>query len=256
MFAGIDHIVVVVPSLDEAIANYTQLGFTVVPGGKHPIGTHNALIAFADGAYIELLAFMVADSPHPWFAALKRGGGLIDFCMQTDDLRGDVARVRQAGVAIIDPMPLTRDRPDGYKLSWVLSIPPPPYSGIVPFLIEDETPRDERVPRQRSHSNGVSGIRTLTIAVNDLDFVRRFYSSVLSTAPREIERKDLGGAGVGITVGPHTLEFIAPQGPNGPLAEHLRKRGASPYAAVFSGIGDAARVLDQKLTLGARLSIG
>ena len=48
MLLGIDHIVIVVRDLDAAAQDYERLGFTVVPGGKHPVGTHNALIAFAD----------------------------------------------------------------------------------------------------------------------------------------------------------------------------------------------------------------
>ncbi len=47
MFQSIDHFVVVVSDLESAIASYTLAGFTVVRGGKHNIGTHNALIAFA-----------------------------------------------------------------------------------------------------------------------------------------------------------------------------------------------------------------
>ena len=79
MLQGIDHLVVVVPDLDTAIANYTALGFTVVPGGRHPIGSHNALIAFEDGAYIELLAFYAPNPGHRWYAALQHGGGVAHF---------------------------------------------------------------------------------------------------------------------------------------------------------------------------------
>ena len=46
MLKGIDHFVVVVSDLEAAIKSYGELGFTVVRGGKHNIGTHNALIAF------------------------------------------------------------------------------------------------------------------------------------------------------------------------------------------------------------------
>ncbi|MGH7248283.1 MAG: VOC family protein, partial [Pseudomonadota bacterium] len=94
MFTGIDHVVVAVADLDTAGATYTQAGFTVVRGGKHNIGTHNALIAFADGSYIELIAFLNAVPGHPWFKALQQGGGVIDFCMRTDDLDADVAALR------------------------------------------------------------------------------------------------------------------------------------------------------------------
>ncbi|TMJ30929.1 MAG: VOC family protein, partial [Alphaproteobacteria bacterium] len=54
---AIDHLVIMFPDLETAIRDYTELGFTVVRGGSHPTGTHNALIAFADGAYVELIAF-------------------------------------------------------------------------------------------------------------------------------------------------------------------------------------------------------
>ena len=97
MFDGIDHIVVVVPHLDSAIETYTRAGFTVVPGGKHPIGTHNALIAFADGSYIELIAFLNPVPGHPWQTALEKGGGIIDFCMRTADMDAAVEALRKAG---------------------------------------------------------------------------------------------------------------------------------------------------------------
>ena len=74
MLHGIDHIAVVVPDLNTAIANYTTLGFTVVPGGRHPIGSHNALIAFEDGSYIELLAFFEPNPGHRWYQVLQQGG--------------------------------------------------------------------------------------------------------------------------------------------------------------------------------------
>ena len=50
---AIDHLVIMVRDLGAAIRDYSELGFTVVPGGSHPTGTHNALIAFADGSYLE-----------------------------------------------------------------------------------------------------------------------------------------------------------------------------------------------------------
>ena len=49
MLLGIDHLVIAVPDLATAQRQYEALGFTVVPGGRHPVGTHNALVAFADG---------------------------------------------------------------------------------------------------------------------------------------------------------------------------------------------------------------
>src|ERR687886_2028725 len=67
--ARFDHIVVAVKDLNKAIATYRNgLGFTVVPGGEHPTGTHNALVHFGL-SYVELLA--VRDPANPQAKWLK-----------------------------------------------------------------------------------------------------------------------------------------------------------------------------------------
>src|SRR2546427_12496042 len=253
MLQGIDHIVIAVVDLAVASRNYEGLGFTVVPGGRHPVGTHNALIAFADGAYIELIAFYEKNTPHKWWEPLQKGGGLVDFCMQTDDLLSDTAAFRKAGVDIDDPSPLSRVRPDGYQLTWVLSIPRGAHRGVAPFLIQDETPREERVPRQTTHPNGVTGIGTVTVAVPDVPPVARWYAEVLRRPGRDLERPEIDAAGGRFAVGSHTLDFVAPRGSAGPLTEWLVARGASPYAATFRG--PTPRTLDPANTLGARLTL-
>src|SRR5439155_1412482 len=68
---GIDHIVIAVPDLAAARTSYAALGFTVVPGGRHPVGTHNALIAFGDGSYVELIAFYEDNPAHKWWTPLQ-----------------------------------------------------------------------------------------------------------------------------------------------------------------------------------------
>lgn len=259
MLTGIDHVVIVVHDLDTAVKSYEQLGFTVVLGGRHPVGTHNALIAFTDGSYLELIAFYETDpdrlSKHRWWAPLQRGSGLVDFCMQTDDLIGDTAALRRAGVEIDDPRPLTRTRPDGYRLRWVLSIPREGCRGVAPFLIQDETPREERVPRETAHRNGVTGIGTVTVAVRDVAPVRHWYEQVLAQPGQAIQRDELGAGGVRFAIGVHALDFVAPIRSRSPLEEWLRVHGASPCAATLKTISGTVGPLDGTNTLGARLSL-
>jgi catechol 2,3-dioxygenase-like lactoylglutathione lyase family enzyme len=255
MLTGIDHIVIAVPDLASAQKSYETLGFTVVPGGRHPVGTHNALIGFADGSYIELIAFYEKNTAHKWWEPLQRGGGLVDFCMQTNDLAGDTAAFRRAGVTIDDPSPLSRLRPDGYQLKWVLSIPRGDHKGVAPFLIQDETPREERVPRQTRHANGVSGIGTVVVAVDETARVRGWYEDTLGRPGQPIVRSDVGGRGVRFTVGPHTLEFLAPQETTSPLRTWLAARGASPYEATLRTVAGHRDALDPARTLGARLTL-
>jgi catechol 2,3-dioxygenase-like lactoylglutathione lyase family enzyme len=252
MFTGIDHVAIVVNELESAIASYSRAGFTVVRGGKHPIGSHNALIPFTDGSYLELIAFTKPDSGHPWQTALEKGGGIVDFCMSTDDLAADIKAIRHAGAEIGDPSPLTRDRPDGYHLNWVLAIPKPPYNGQLPFLIKDDTPRDERVPRERSHRNGATGIRTLAIAVDDPGITSRYYARVLGRPGAPVERPDLESAGVAFKIGPNEVQLLASKTENGPLAEWIRVHGQSVFELVLANTAGAT-ALDPTLLQGARI---
>ncbi|MGH7906003.1 MAG: VOC family protein [Candidatus Binataceae bacterium] len=254
MLKGIDHIVIGVADLERAIADFSGLGFTVVRGGRHPgIGTHNALIAFADGAYFELLAFTAETSPHPWFAAIAKGGGLIDFCAQTDDLGTDAASLKRAGVQIGDPFPMERVRPDGYTVKWVLAVTQAPSAGAVPFLIKDTTPRDERVPRQRSHPNGATGVSSLTIAVANVTQVQRWYQDAFGISAEQSERGNIGGEGVRFSIGPHRIEILSPASASSPLREKLNRHGASPFEVSVAG-AKTHWPLDLQRAHGARLS--
>ena len=253
MFTGIDHVAIVVNELESAIESYSRAGFTVVRGGKHPIGTHNALIAFADGSYFELIAFVKLNTGHPWQKALEQGSGIVDFCMATDNLTADVESMRRAGAKIGDAFPLTRDRPDGYHLSWVLATPEPPFNRQLPFLIKDDTPRDERVPRERSHRNGATGIRTLALAVDDPGVTSRYYARALGRPGAPVHRADLEAAGVAFTIGPNEVQLLASKSENGPLAGWIRDHGQSPFEVELANAGAGATLLDPALLQGAHI---
>jgi catechol 2,3-dioxygenase-like lactoylglutathione lyase family enzyme len=229
---AIDHLVIMVPDLETAIRDYAELGFTVFPGGSHPTGTHNALIAFADGAYVELIAFERNNPQHRWWQAAQNGGGLIDFCMRTDDLTGDMEIFRNAGVEM-QIAPGERVRPDGYQLRWTLAQPLPPCAFVAPFLIEDGTPREERVPREHRHQNGVTGIAAITIATEDLTEPRRWWSAALRQDGEPLRREDLFARGVRFMAGPHALEFLAPEQASSPLSPWLEARGAGPWSVTL-----------------------
>jgi catechol 2,3-dioxygenase-like lactoylglutathione lyase family enzyme len=256
MFRAIDHIVVVVPELEAAIDRYGAVGFTVVRGGKHSIGSHNALIAFADGAYIELIAFLAAATGHPWQSALdKGGGGLVDFCMMTDNLEADVAAIRRAGAQMGEPYSMTRDRPDGFRLSWELSIPAPPWNGRLPFLIRDLTRREERVPREHQHRNDVTGIQGVTIAVEDADLVAKTYTGALGRPGEPIRRPDLDAAGFEFIVGAHRIQLVTAKSESSPIAKWIRMHGESPFEAKLIATGPSHEQIDPILLGRARLGI-
>jgi hypothetical protein len=175
--------------------------------------------------------------------------------MQTNDLHADTRKLREAGVAINDPVPWSRTRPDGYELKWLLSLAQGGNRGVAPFLIQDTTPREERIPQAFQHKNDVTGIDTLAIAVGELSKVRRWYCTVLGFAGTAITDSALGAEGLRYKVGPHTLDLLIPSKPESRLVNWLRNFGPSPYAAKLRSSSPSSLKLDAKLTHGARLSL-
>ena len=240
MITGIDHIVIAVDSLARAIETWRGLGFTVVEGGKHPYGSYNALIGFADGSYIELLGFYEESPAHPWWDLLhQRGGGLIDFCLATDDIRADHAAFRAQGVECSDLIEGGRKRPDGYEVKWINNKVGGVWQGLIPFIIEDVTPRVERLPRAVDHANGVTGIKRLSFATSDVARFAGVMSAVMGVAGEPALDDALGAAGTRLTFGAHVLEYLAPAGGAGPLAAHLAANHPAPYRVRFKTAGEA-----------------
>jgi catechol 2,3-dioxygenase-like lactoylglutathione lyase family enzyme len=252
---GIDHLVIVVRDLERAAEDYRSLGFTVVPGGQHPVGSHNALISFQDGSYLEIIAFYREAIEHRWWDPLRKGERLVDFCFQTDDLRGDTAKLQAAGVAINNPVPWSRKRPDGFELKWLLSLATGSHRGVAPFLIEDVTPRRERIPREFDHANGIVGIEKLNVAVGELGPIAKWYSALLGLAGEPTHAEPIGADGLRFRAGPHLVEFVTPRDAASPLINWLREFGPSPYAAVLHSSDPAGKAFDSQLTHGANLQV-
>src|SRR5689334_22441576 len=185
MIRAIDHIVILVNDLAAAIADYTALGFTVAPGGEHTGGaTHNALVVFADDAYLELIAFKRPAPDHHWYRHQALGEGLIDFALLPTMIEADLAAARERGLAIEGPFPGGRLRPDGQQVEWQTGRAPTP---DLPFLCGDVTSRALRVPEgaARVHANDVIGVAGLAVAVADLGVSVARYRALLGVAERE-----------------------------------------------------------------------
>jgi Glyoxalase-like domain len=255
MIRGIDHIVIVVGDLEKAAADYAESGFSVVQGGRHAgLNTHNALIAFSDGCYLELIAFIgSAPAPHWWYQVLVRGEGLADFCVQSDRLKEDTAAFRNAGALITAPFAMGRVRPDGVRVDWELAANNGDTRGVVPFFIRDITPREERVPSIHTHNNLAAGLETITIAVAEVNSVSSIYETALGVRGEAVERDDLGAAGVGFALGPHELQLVAPRNSWGIAAQRLRTHGPSPMEVKLKAHGANSSVLAIRQVHGARI---
>ncbi|MCY3781436.1 MAG: VOC family protein [Chloroflexi bacterium] len=255
MIHGIDHIVIAGPRLDALTATFKGLGCNVVGGGKHPIGSYNALIGLDDGAYIELLSFYEHSPKHYWWDAVhSRGGGLIDFCMGTDDIRGDYSIFAVQGVEMSPLVGLSRIRVDGYRLSWLNNEIYGEYQGLIPFIIEDETPREERVPKEKRHENQVTGIDTLTLVARDLGKARRIMDAALRSEGEPVRDSALNASGVVYQVGPHRLEYLTPNDSSSPLQRHIDANAPLPWRVRFKTDG-AARSIAPSDAAGVRIEL-
>ncbi|MGE0803158.1 MAG: VOC family protein [Lautropia sp.] len=253
MLKGIDHLVVLVADLDAAVRDYTALGFTVFAGGQHGGGTHNALIPFQDGAYIELIAFQRRSPEHRWWKWEPGVRGFIDYCLVTDDLDSDRARFGEAGAAIGEPRALTRKRPDGFQLHWEIAVPVDPLGTSAPFLIRDGTPRSERVPAAPAHRNGVRGVATLTIAARDPDAVGRWASAMPGLKVEPLRSESLQAAGLRVTVGPTELEFLSPLDDRSPIATVIGQQAPVTFAIGLDTGGSMPR-FEPTASQGVRLA--
>ena len=192
MITGIDHVVLVVTDLGRAVDDHRARGFTVTPGGEHAGGlTHNALVGFADGAYLELIAFhdaAAARGKHSWQPVAERGGGWADFALASDDLAADAAAL--AELLKRPPESGGRTRPDGVAVAWQSARLLAP----LPFLIEDITLRQVRVPSgaQAAHANGTRGIAGVVLGARDVGATTARYEQLRrrGAPPIEIVRSD------------------------------------------------------------------
>lgn len=195
MITGLDHIVVLVHSLDDAVRDYTALGFTVVPGGEHSDGrSHNALVSFADGSYLELIAFKGGVVPEDhFFYRPGNSEGLVTYALLPDDIERTVREARSRGLDMGRPRPGGRERPDGTRIEWKIAEPP---TRDLPFLCADVTSRSMRVPGGDAtrHLNGATGIADLFITVNNIDASEGRYEALLGEPPLADPASDQPGS--------------------------------------------------------------
>lgn len=237
MITGIDHVVILVRDLAQAMDDYGRLGFTVELGGEHPGGTHNALVAFEDGAYLELIAFQRPEEPHshPWYSALQHGEGLVAFAVGSTDLAGDAASIGALGVVVEEIQDGARLRPDGERLTWrTAGLGSGPRGRARPFIIEDVTARALRVASGRAarHANSVVGVVDVTLAVGDLARAGEEIAALLGvTPPAAVEEE--GTRRARFTTPRGAIGLLQPTDPASDLGQAVATRGDHLYAATL-----------------------
>lgn len=247
-----DHALVTVPSLADACMDFASAGFTVTPGGRHEgTPTENALVILEGGSYIELFALrdpsMRADlqSRRSWrdvdalgrrfLAAFLGPYGIADVVFRAPGLERYVSMAKLRGVPVDGPYSMGRERPDGVRLAWKLALP---MSRELPFLIEDVTPTERRVPsdpEMRKHANGANAVTSVEIAVGSVPEALLVWRHWLDLAPVSAGEDEVW-LGVG---GPRVRLYNAAGGRPGPQRLVLAGAASLPEAVTSLRIATA-----------------
>jgi hypothetical protein len=237
MTLSIDHVIISVNDVNEAIANYQERGFKAFYGGKQASGlTHNGLVVFNDGSYLELIGLVnPAGRDEGEFYDLVRSDGTegyTGFALLSDAIEADIARMRENGIEASDVQPGSRTRTDGKVIQWKMSSLD---DGRNPFVITDETPRILRVPAEGNninHSNGAQGIADVRVLIEEANFdaeVKRF-TAIAGSEPMLQENIAL----FALASGTITLAKAM----TNPEVDYALKYGAVPYQITLIGEGD------------------
>jgi len=125
------HIGIVVSDLKCALATYERLGFT---GGEHWLMPQQQIeaVTFASGAgWVELITPTDPDGPIARFLA-KRGDTMHHVAFRTPDLDGELARLKEEGVRLIDETPRTGTH--GWRIAF---LHPESCNGVLTELVDD-----------------------------------------------------------------------------------------------------------------------
>ncbi|MFY7066048.1 VOC family protein [Nocardiopsis changdeensis] len=189
---ALDHLVYAVPDLAEGVDAFEELtGVRPAPGGRHPVGSANALVALTvEGEraphYLEVIGpDPERADPGPvrvfGLASLERPH-LATFAVGVADLAAAVARARAAGHDPGDAEPWSRATPDGRELRWSLAKKESErYPEPVPFLIDwggtpqpglGDLPALELVSLRAEHPDPGAAGRALAALGVDLDLAQ------------------------------------------------------------------------------------
>jgi hypothetical protein len=245
----IDHVTVAGVHLDAMRQVLTAVaGFPTEYGGPHSNhATEMALVAFPDGSYLELMGIQpkadpVAVSMHVWGKFLENSAGPCAFALRVPDLNAEVRRLKASGMTAGAPEASGRTRPDGTKIAWqTVNLGPGNRGSLFPFLISDQTPRENRVyPTGKPTTDRFGGIAKVVVGVHDLDgAIAQYRRAFRLAAP--LRQQDVSfGANLAWFEG---TPIVLAQGLDNPswLSRRVREYGDAPCAFILAATGVIAR---------------
>lgn len=232
----VDHAVIAGRDLAPLRETFDALGLTAEYGGAHAHDvTHNALVGFDDGSYVELIS-TVEPGATPAKRAPFIGGdaGPCGWAVETDDVGALVTAMADRGIEAERSDRHTRETPDGTVVEWWLGYLGRGEPGTeLPFVIEDVTPRTHRItPSPSVAGSELTGVGAVVVAAADLDaLVDRYRRAFDLPAP---ERASAPAFGADLARFPDGAAILAAPHEDTWLAERVETFGTLPCGVLLA----------------------
>jgi hypothetical protein len=232
----LDHVSICGSNLDTLKQAFTDSGLAPDFGGPHGNGvTQMAGIGFDDGTYLELIAPVKpgVTTGSSWAKFMNDEAVTCAWAVGTNVLLQEIDRLKKEGIPVTGPEKGSRKRPDGMSIEWnTADVGGGTPGSVLPFIIEDQTPRAWRVQASASVQGApVSGVENVVIGVSNLDAsVAQFRKAYGWAEPLIETQKDIGK----MAYFPGEAAILAAPTSGGWLSEHLSKYGESPVAILLA----------------------
>ena len=245
----VDHTSICGSNLDTLRQMFTDVGLTPDFGGPHGNGiTQMAAVGFDDGTYIDLIAPVKAGatSGSNWAKFMSEDAVTCAWAVGTNVLLQEVDRLKKAGIAVTTPERGSRKRPDGMSVEWMTAdVGSGTPGSVMPFIIEDETPRAWRVQTSASVQGApVAGVEDIVIAVSNLEAAIAAFRKAYGWSEPLMENQKEWGKMAYFPGEPVIL--VASSG--GWTSDRIGKFGESPVAILLASKDFAAAVKKYKLS--------
>ncbi len=246
----LDHVSVCGSNLDTLRQVFADVGLKPDFGGPHGNGiTQMALIGFDDGTYLELIAPIKpgVTEGSDWAKFMTEDAVACAWAVTSNVLLQEVDRLKKAGIAVTAPEAGSRKRPDGMSVEWkTAGVGPGTRGSVLPFVIEDETPREWRVHTSASVAGApVSGVVSVVLGVNNLDASIALFRKAYGWSDPVIQKEKEFGK---LAYFPGEPVMLAAANGGGWLAERIAKYGESPVAYLLATRDFAAASKKYKLS--------
>jgi hypothetical protein len=244
----LDHLVIGTGDLDATGALLASLGFLVGARNRHPWGTENRLVQFADETFLELITVAEPGLIPPHVPrrfsfgafvrdALARGPGLSMLVLKSADARADATGFAAAEIGEFEPFDFARKgrRADGAETEVAFSLAfaaeaAMPHCAF--FTCQQHFPENFWSCPAQAHPNGAKGVARVTLVAENPSDHHIFLAAF--TGNREMRATS---AGIEIAAGQGVIEVVSPEGFAFRYGEAAQASTSPCFAGIEIGVG-------------------